>query len=92
MDYSYTYDDLIFLLYFIDFSTDAVSLSSPLSCNLSLTLPFVSSPMDTISESSMASAKAYLGEVTVKPSISEIKISSLSFALSSPYSRHAKSQ
>ncbi|XP_027123085.1 inosine-5'-monophosphate dehydrogenase 2 [Coffea arabica] len=59
--YSYTYDDLIFLPHFIDFSTDAVSLSSPLSRNLSLSLPFVSSPMDTISESSMASAMASLG-------------------------------
>lgn len=59
--YSYTYDDLIFLPHFIDFSTDAVSLRSPLSRNLSLSLPFVSSPMDTISESSMASAMASLG-------------------------------
>ncbi|XP_027167682.1 inosine-5'-monophosphate dehydrogenase 2-like [Coffea eugenioides] len=59
--YSYTYDDLIFLPHFIDFSTDDVSLSSPLSRNLSLSLPFVSSPMDTISESSMASAMASLG-------------------------------
>ncbi|XP_027124834.1 inosine-5'-monophosphate dehydrogenase 2-like [Coffea arabica] len=62
--YSYTYDDLIFLPHFIDFSTDDVSLSSPLSRNLSLSLPFVSSPMDTISESSMASAMASLGAFT----------------------------
>ncbi|XP_037497868.1 inosine-5'-monophosphate dehydrogenase 2 [Jatropha curcas] len=59
--YSYTYDDVIFLPHYIDFPTDAVSLSTKLSRNISLSTPCVSSPMDTVTESYMATAMAALG-------------------------------
>ncbi|GAV70223.1 LOW QUALITY PROTEIN: IMPDH domain-containing protein/Methyltrans_SAM domain-containing protein, partial [Cephalotus follicularis] len=61
--YSYTYDDVIFLPHYIDFPTDAVSLSTNLTRNIRLSLPFVSSPMDTVTESSMASAISSLGGI-----------------------------
>ncbi|KAL1559917.1 IMP dehydrogenase [Salvia divinorum] len=59
--YSYTYDDVIFLPQYIDFPTDAVTLSTKLSRRVALAIPCVSSPMDTVTESSMANAMASLG-------------------------------
>ncbi|KAH7557869.1 hypothetical protein JRO89_XS11G0231500 [Xanthoceras sorbifolium] len=59
--YSYTYDDVIFLPHYIDFPTDAVSLSTRLSRNINLSVPCVASPMDTVTESYMAAAMAALG-------------------------------
>ncbi|KAL0443117.1 UNVERIFIED_CONTAM: Inosine-5'-monophosphate dehydrogenase 2 [Sesamum latifolium] len=63
--YSYTYDDVIFLPHYIDFPTDAVSLSTKLSRRVSLATPCVSSPMDTVTESSMAAAMASLGAIGI---------------------------
>ncbi|KAL7186941.1 hypothetical protein ACSBR2_028619 [Camellia fascicularis] len=59
--YSYTYDDVIFLPHYIDFPTDSVQLSTKLTRNLNLSIPCVSSPMDTVTESSMALSMASLG-------------------------------
>uniref|UniRef100_A0A2P2QLK5 Inosine-5'-monophosphate dehydrogenase n=1 Tax=Rhizophora mucronata TaxID=61149 RepID=A0A2P2QLK5_RHIMU len=63
--YSYTYDDVIFLPNYIDFPTDAVSLSTRLSRNVHLSFPCVSSPMDTVTESHMAAAMAALGGIGI---------------------------
>lgn len=63
--YSYTYDDVIFLPHYIDFPTDAVSLSTKLSRRVALATPCVSSPMDTVTESSMAAAMASLGGIGI---------------------------
>ncbi|XP_047318824.1 inosine-5'-monophosphate dehydrogenase 2-like [Impatiens glandulifera] len=63
--YSYTYDDVIFLPHYIDFPTDSVNLSTNLSRNLSLSIPCVASPMDTISEAHMAVAMAALGGISI---------------------------
>lgn len=63
--FSYTYDDLIFLPHYIDFPADAVDLSTRLSRNVSLSTPFVASPMDTVSESSMAASMAALGGIAI---------------------------
>lgn len=59
--YSYTYDDVIFLPHYIDFPTDAVSLSTRLTRRVPLLAPIISSPMDTVTEGCMASAMASLG-------------------------------
>lgn len=59
--YSYTYDDVIFLPHYIDFPADSVQLSTNLTRNLNLSIPCVSSPMDTVTESSMALSMASLG-------------------------------
>ncbi|XP_058185115.1 inosine-5'-monophosphate dehydrogenase 2-like isoform X3 [Rhododendron vialii] len=63
--YSYTYNDVIFLPHYIDFPTDSVQLSTKLSRNLNLSIPCVSSPMDTVTESSMAVAMAALGGIGI---------------------------
>ncbi|KAG9135477.1 hypothetical protein Leryth_007241 [Lithospermum erythrorhizon] len=63
--YSYTYDDVIFLPHYIDFPTDAVKLATKLSRNVELSIPCVSSPMDTVTESSMATAMAAVGGIGI---------------------------
>ncbi|XP_062012129.1 inosine-5'-monophosphate dehydrogenase 2 [Rosa rugosa] len=63
--YSYTYDDVIFLPHYIDFPTDAVLLPTKLSRRLPLSIPCVSSPMDTVTESRMAVSMAALGGIGI---------------------------
>uniref|UniRef100_A0A1D1XMU7 Inosine-5'-monophosphate dehydrogenase n=1 Tax=Anthurium amnicola TaxID=1678845 RepID=A0A1D1XMU7_9ARAE len=61
--FSYTYDDVIFLPHYIDFPAEAVDLSTRLSRNIPLSLPCVASPMDTVTEASMAVSMAALGGI-----------------------------
>lgn len=59
--YSLTYDDLILLPGFIDFDHDSVDLTSKFTRNLRLRTPFISSPMDTVTNHEMAITMAKMG-------------------------------
>ena len=54
--FSFSYDDLIVLPGFVDFAREEVNLSAKLTRNITIGLPFVSSPMDTVTGHDMALA------------------------------------
>ncbi len=58
---SLTYDDLIFLPAFVDFSPDAISLKTKISRETEINIPVASSPMDTVTEGELAIALALQG-------------------------------
>jgi len=61
----HTYDDIIFQPGHIDFPAHGVDLSCRLTPRVTLRVPLVSSPMDTVTEARMAASMAELGGLGV---------------------------
>ncbi|MDY6969705.1 MAG: IMP dehydrogenase [Spirochaetota bacterium] len=75
-----SYDDFIILPGYINFTPDDVNIESNLTRNIKINKPFISSPMDTVTESKMAITMALLGGVgiihynnTIKDQVEEVK-------------------
>lgn len=60
-----TFDDVLLIPGYGDFHRSDIDLSTKLSRNLSLSLPFVSAPMDTVTESGLAIALGKIGGIGI---------------------------
>lgn len=60
-----TFDDILLLPGYADFSRQDIDLSTQLTRNISLKLPLISSPMDTVTEEKLAITLASLGGIGI---------------------------
>ncbi|HOP30338.1 MAG TPA: IMP dehydrogenase [Spirochaetota bacterium] len=76
----YAYNDFIILPGYIDFAPDDVNLETNLTRNIKIKSPFISSPMDTVTEADMAIGLALWGGIgiihynnTIEQQVEEIR-------------------
>jgi IMP dehydrogenase len=60
-----TFDDILLLPGYVDSNRSDIYLSTQLTKNISLSIPFVSSPMDTVTEAPLAIALGKLGGIGI---------------------------
>ncbi len=60
-----TFDDVLLVPGFSDFSRGEISLKTKLSKRISIEIPFISAPMDTVTESQLAIALGKLGGIGI---------------------------
>lgn len=75
-----TFDDVLLVPSYSDFTRKDTNLSTKLTKKINLSIPFVSSPMDTVTESALAIALGQLGGIgiihrnlTIEDQIKEVK-------------------
>lgn len=61
----FTFDDVLLIPGYSDFSRSDIDLSTQLTKKIKLSLPFVSAPMDTVTESKLATELAKLGGIGI---------------------------
>lgn len=60
-----TFDDILLLPGYVDFSRSQIDLSTQITKNIKLDLPFVAAPMDTVTESKLAIALGKIGGIGI---------------------------
>src|SRR5260221_12332166 len=78
--YGLTFDDILLIPGYSDFSRSEIDISTKITKNIALKIPLVSSPMDTVTEASLAIALGKMGGIgiihrnlSIKDQVAEVR-------------------